>query len=42
MMIDVVIDGAVMFVNALVIFLSHCCNPLLAAPCARLAPIASA
>jgi hypothetical protein len=51
MMIDRVIDGAIMFVNALFIFTSqayasqscplHCCNPLLAAPCARLAPIAS-
>jgi hypothetical protein len=45
MMIDHVIDGAVMLVNAPVIFLSHSClscNPPLAAHCACLVPIASA
>jgi hypothetical protein len=42
MMIDRVIDGAVMFVNALVTSLSSSCNPPPAALCARLAPIAFA
>ncbi|WEF51691.1 hypothetical protein AFIC_000135 [[Pseudomonas] carboxydohydrogena] len=41
-MIDRVIDGAIMFVNAPVISPSHCCNPPLAALCARPAPIALA
>jgi hypothetical protein len=39
MMIDRVIDGAVMFVNALVTSPSFSCNPPLAALCACLAPI---
>jgi hypothetical protein len=42
MMIDRVIDGAVMFVNALVTSPSSSCNPSPAAPCACLAPIALA
>jgi hypothetical protein len=42
MMIDHVIDGAVMLVNAPIPSLSLSCNPPLAARCARLVPIAFA